>query len=114
MLSQSGSVKRLKVPDLPPRRSGGSLMKIAGLRLATAGVAAAALVTMSACSSGLGGGTSSSSGAAGGGGSQTLTLLVDNGPSTVKAAEAVTAAFEKANPGVTVKHQTRPGGTGGD
>ena len=30
-------------------------MKIAGLRLATAGIAAAALVTMSACSSGLGG-----------------------------------------------------------
>jgi len=88
-------------------------MKIAGLRLATAGVAAAALITMSACSSGLGGG-SSSSGAAGGGDNKTLSLLVDNGPSTVKAAEAITAAFEKANPGVTVKYQTRPQGTEGD
>jgi len=87
-------------------------MKIAGLRLATAGVAAAAAVTLTACSSGLGGG-SSSSGAAGGG-SKTLSLLVDNGPSTVKAAEAITAAFEKANPGVDVKYQTRPQGTEGD
>jgi raffinose/stachyose/melibiose transport system substrate-binding protein len=88
-------------------------MKIAGLRLATAGVAAAALVTMTACSSGLGGGESTS-GAAGGGESKSLSLLVDNGPSTIKAAEAVAAAFEKANPGVEVKYQTRPGGTEGD
>jgi len=88
-------------------------MKIAGLRLATAGVAAAALVTMSACSSGLGGG-SSSTGNAGGGGSKTLSLLVDNGASTVKSAQAVIDAFQKANPGVTVKMETRPGGTQGD
>src|SRR3954465_6540261 len=98
---------------MTPTPSGGSLMKIAGLRLATAGVAAAALVTMSACSSGLGGSASSNS-AAGGGGSKTLSLLVDNGPSTVKAAEAITAAFEKANPGVGVKYQPRPQGTEGD
>src|SRR3982751_4860971 len=114
MLSQSGSVKRLKVPDLPPRRSGGSLMKIAGLRLATAGVAAAALVTMSACSSGLGGGSSSSSGRAGGGGSsQTLTLLVGGTADVVKSAHEVVDAFQKAKPGVTVKTETRPPGTQG-
>jgi len=88
-------------------------MKIAGLRLATAGVAAAALVTMTACSSGLGGG-SSSSGAAGGGESKTLTLLVGNDPTTVKAAKAVVEAFQQANSGVTVKTDTRPGGTQGD
>src|SRR4051794_21849616 len=89
-------------------------MKIAGLRLATVGVAAAALVTMSACSSGLGGGSSSSSGAAGGGGGNTLTLLIDNAPTTIKSAEEVVKAFQQANPGVTVKTDTRPGGTQGD
>jgi raffinose/stachyose/melibiose transport system substrate-binding protein len=87
------------------------LMKIATLRLAAAGVAAAALVTMTACSSGLGGSNSSGGG---GGNSKNLTLLIDNGPSTIKSAEAVIAAFQKANPGVTVKYETRPGGTEGD
>ena len=81
-------------------------MKIAGLRLATAGVAAAALVTMSACSSGLGG-ASSSGGGAGGGGSNTLSLLVGNDAATVKSAQAVVDAFKKANPGVTSR--SRPG-----
>jgi raffinose/stachyose/melibiose transport system substrate-binding protein len=87
-------------------------MKIAGLRLATAGVAAAALVTVTACSSGLGGGSASSSGGASGG--NTLSLLIDNAPTTVSAAKAEIAAFEQANPGVTVKFDTRPGGTQGD
>jgi raffinose/stachyose/melibiose transport system substrate-binding protein len=89
-------------------------MKIAGLRLATAGVAVGALVTMTACSSGLGGGTSSSSASGGGGGSQTLTLLVDNGPNTIKSAQAIIDAFKQANPGVDVKMDTRPQGTEGD
>jgi raffinose/stachyose/melibiose transport system substrate-binding protein len=87
-------------------------MKIAGLRLATAGVAAAALVTMSACSSGLGG--SGSSGASSGGNSKTLTLLVGNTADVVKSAQALVDAFQKANPGVTVKMDTRPPGTQGD
>jgi raffinose/stachyose/melibiose transport system substrate-binding protein len=86
-------------------------MKIAGLRLATAGVAAAALVTMAACSSGLGGSGSSGSSS---GGSKTLTLLVDNQPTTIKSAQAVVNAFQQANPGVTVKTDTRPQGTEGD
>src|SRR4051794_356631 len=92
-------------------------MKIAGLRLATAGAAAAALVTMTACSSGLGGASASSSAAGGSGsgnGSGTLTLLTDNADATVKAAQSVVSAFEKANPGVTIKTETRPGGTQGD
>src|SRR5918911_236893 len=93
---------------------GGPSMKIAPVRLVTAAAAAAAPVTMSACSSGLGGGTSSSSAAGGGGGSQTLTLLVDNGPTTVKSAQAVIDAFKQANPGVDVKMDTRPQGTEGD
>jgi raffinose/stachyose/melibiose transport system substrate-binding protein len=88
-------------------------MKIAGLRLATAGVAAAALVTMSGCSSGLGGASASSSNA-GGGGSKTLSLLVGQDAATLKSTQALIDAFQKANPGVTVKFDTRPGGTQGD
>jgi multiple sugar transport system substrate-binding protein len=83
-------------------------MKIAGLRLATAGAAAAALVTMTACSSGLGGASASSSAAGGSGsgnGGGTLTLLTDNADATVKAAQSVVSAFEKANPGVTINLQ---------
>lgn len=86
-------------------------MKNTGWRLAAG--AAAALLTVSACSSGLGGNSSG-----GGGGddssSKTLSLLVDNGASTVKSAQEVADAFEKANTGVTVKVDTRPGGTEGD
>jgi len=90
-------------------------MKIAGLRWATAGVAAAALLATSACSSGLGGASSSGSAAAGGAsGGGTLTLLVDNAPTTIKSAEAVVDAFEQANPGTTIKTEARPGGTEGD
>src|SRR5690349_18184714 len=94
---------------------GGSLMKIAGLRLATAGAAAAVLVTMTACSSGLGG--SSSGGGGGGavsGGSNAISLFIDNTAATINAAKTVVAAFEKANPGVTVKTEIHPGGTEGD
>jgi raffinose/stachyose/melibiose transport system substrate-binding protein len=84
------------------------------MRLVTAAAAAAALATMSACSSGVGGGTSSTSAGGGGGGSKTLTLLVDNGPNTIKSAQALIDAFKQQNPGVDVKMDTRPQGTEGD
>jgi raffinose/stachyose/melibiose transport system substrate-binding protein len=84
-------------------------MKIAGLKLATAAVAVA--LTLTACSSGLSGSNSSGGGGSGG---NSLSLLVDNGESTVKSAQAVVDAFEKANPGTTVKMETRPQGTEGD
>ena len=45
---------------------------------------------------------------------RTLSLLIDNDAATVKSAQAVVDAFEKANPGVTVKTETRPGGSDGD
>jgi raffinose/stachyose/melibiose transport system substrate-binding protein len=86
-------------------------MKTSAIRLATA--AAAVALTLTACSSGLGG-SSSSGGGNSGGGSKNLTLLVDNGDSTVKSAQAVIKAFEKANPGTTVQMETRPQGTEGD
>jgi raffinose/stachyose/melibiose transport system substrate-binding protein len=85
-------------------------MKTSAIRLATA--AAAVTLTLTACSSGLGGSSSSGGGDSGGG--KNLTLLVDNGESTVKSAQAVIDAFEKANPGTTVQMETRPQGTEGD
>jgi raffinose/stachyose/melibiose transport system substrate-binding protein len=85
-------------------------MKTSAIRLATA--AAAIALALTACSSGLGGGSSSSGGDSGD--SKNLSLLVDNGESTVKSAQAVIDAFEKANPGTTVKMETRPQGTEGD
>jgi raffinose/stachyose/melibiose transport system substrate-binding protein len=85
-------------------------VKTSALRLLTA--AAAAALALTACSSGLGG--SSSSGGGGSSDGKNLTLLVDNGESTVKSAQAVVDAFEKANPGTTVKIETRPQGTEGD
>ena len=83
-------------------------MKIAVLRLSTAAVAAAAVVTLAAC-----GGSSSASGGSANG-KTTITLLTDNADTTVKSADAVIAAFEKANPDITVKTETRPGGSEGD
>ena len=85
-------------------------MKTSAIRLATA--AAAIALALTACSSGLGGSSSSGGGDSGGG--KNLTLLVDNGESTVKSAQAVIDAFEKANPGTTVQMETRPQGTEGD
>jgi len=88
-------------------------MKIAGLRLATAGVAIGALMTMTACSSGLGG-ASSSAGGGGSNGGNTISLFIDNTAATINAAKTVVDAFQKANPGVTVKTEIHPGGTEGD
>ena len=48
------------------------------------------------------------------GGKTEITLLTDNAETTVKPAKAVIAAFEKANPTITVKTETRPGGSDGD
>ena len=86
-------------------------MKTSAIRLATA--AAAVALALTACSSGLGG-SNASSGSGSGSESKTLSLLVTNDAATVKSAQEVVAAFQKANPGVTVKTETRPGGSDGD
>jgi raffinose/stachyose/melibiose transport system substrate-binding protein len=98
-------------------------MKTARIRLATVATAAVAMVTLAACGSS---GSSSSSASASAAGSDTasapsaagakteLTLLVDNGETTVKAAKAEIEAFQKANPDVTVKLNTKPQGGDGD
>ena len=80
-------------------------MKSAGSRIAVAALAATALVTLAACGSGSSGSAS---------GKTEITLLIDNADTTVKPAKAVIAAFEKANPTITVKTETRPGGSDGD
>ncbi len=98
-------------------------MKTARIRLATVATAAVAMVTLAACGSS---GSSSSSASASTAGSDTasgpsaagakteLTLLVDNGETTVKAAKAEIEAFQKANPDITVKLNTKPQGGDGD
>src|SRR6476620_3182896 len=82
-------------------------MKSSRSRLTIAVVAAFALVPLAACSSSSGSGGSSA-------GKTEITLLTDNAETTVKPAKAVIAAFEKANPTITVKTETRPGGSDGD
>jgi raffinose/stachyose/melibiose transport system substrate-binding protein len=86
-------------------------MKIARLRFVTAGVAVATVMTMTACGMGS---DSGSSGSGDGSGKTTLTLLIDNADATVKGAASVVAAFQAANPNITVKTETRPGGSEGD
>jgi raffinose/stachyose/melibiose transport system substrate-binding protein len=81
-------------------------MKRLAPKIAVAAVAVTALATLAACGS--------SSGSNSGSGKTTITLLVDNGDATVKAAAAEVAAFEKANPDIKVKTETRPGGSDGD
>ncbi len=43
-----------------------------------------------------------------------LSMLIDNGELTIGIAEALVAAYEEANPNVTIDIEQRPGGTEGD
>jgi raffinose/stachyose/melibiose transport system substrate-binding protein len=77
------------------------------LRLAPLVAVAAAALALSGCSAGsLRGGSSD--------GAKTLTFLSPNDDASVASGKAVIAAFEKANPGVTVKLEQREGGSDGD
>lgn len=82
-------------------------MKIYRSKLAVTVVTATALVSLAACAGG-------DSGSGSSGGKTTITLLTDNAETTVKPAKAIAAAFEKANPDITVKLESRPGGADGD
>lgn len=86
-------------------------MKPVHYRLAVAALAVTALGALTACGSGS---SSTASGGASAGGKTEIKLLIDNADTTVKAADGVIAAFEKANPDITVKTVTRPGGSDGD
>jgi raffinose/stachyose/melibiose transport system substrate-binding protein len=71
-------------------------------------VLAATTLALGACSAGSLGSTDDN------GGKVTLSFLVDNGPETVKTAEALAKDFSAKNPDITVKVETRPQGTDGD
>jgi ABC-type glycerol-3-phosphate transport system substrate-binding protein len=76
-------------------------------RLIAIGGAAVLIGGLAACSSG----GSADSGA---GGKVQITYQADNSPATAATAKPLIAAFEKANPDITVKFDTRPQGTDGD
>lgn len=75
-------------------------------------VAATMAVTLTACSPGSLG--SSSGESSGGGGAVTLTFLVDNGNTAETIAKNLGQAFTAKNPDITIKVETRPGGSEGD
>jgi len=83
------------------------------MRLRKAGVLAVAAITslaMGACSAGsLGSSDSGSSG-----GKVSLTFLTNNDENNIKAAENVVKDFNAKNPNITVKVESRPGGSDGD
>ncbi len=83
-------------------RSHPNRRRIAPLAALLVGAAA-----LTGCSAGSLGGSDSSSG-------KTITFLSPNDDASVASGKAVIAAFEKANPGVKVKMEQRPGGADGD
>ncbi|TDN45992.1 carbohydrate ABC transporter substrate-binding protein (CUT1 family) [Curtobacterium flaccumfaciens] len=77
-------------------------------RLIAIGGATVLIGGLAACSSGGSADTGS------GGGKVQITYQADNSPATAATAKPLIAAFEKANPDITVKFDTRPQGTDGD
>ncbi|MFJ3033190.1 ABC transporter substrate-binding protein [Curtobacterium pusillum] len=77
-------------------------------RLLAIGGATVLIGGLAACSSGGSADTGS------GGGKVTITYLADNAEATAATAKPLIAAFEKANPDITVKFDTKPQGTDGD
>jgi raffinose/stachyose/melibiose transport system substrate-binding protein len=78
--------------------------------MAALGAALTSSLALTACSAGSLG--SSSSG--GSTGTTAITFLTGNDDPTVASAKAVISAFQAANPTITVKLDTRPGGSEGD
>ena len=79
-----------------------------GVALVAAGTAAALM--FAGCSAG----SLGSSSGGGSAGATEITLLHANGDTDVASAKALIAAFQAANPNITVKTETRPGGSEGD
>ena len=77
-------------------------------RIGALAVAAVTSLALGACSAGSLGSSDEA------GGKVTLSFLVDNGEDTVKTAEELGKDFAAKNPDVTVKVESRPGGTEGD
>lgn len=83
-------------------------MKSRSRRLTLAVIAASSLA-LSACSAGSLGSSDDE-----GDGKVTLTLMFNNTPETVASGEAVAKEFTARNPDITIKVESRPGGTEGD
>jgi len=83
--------------------------------LASVALASSVALVAAGCSAGSLGSSSdggSSSGSAGA--AVTITYLIPNDDVTAAQTKAVIAAFQAANPGITINTDTRPGGTDGD
>jgi raffinose/stachyose/melibiose transport system substrate-binding protein len=74
--------------------------------------ATACTLLFTGCSAGSLG--SSDEGAGGQAGATTITLLSGATDTEVASATALIEAFQAANPNITIKHDTRPGGSEGD
>ena len=86
--------------------------KKAGRRTSLVALAAASALLAAGCSAGSLG--SSDEGAGGEAGGVTITWLTGSTDTEVAAATAVIEAFKTAEPNITIKHDTRPGGSEGD
>jgi raffinose/stachyose/melibiose transport system substrate-binding protein len=84
--------------------------KKAGRGTALVALAAATTLFAAGCSAG----SLGSSSGEGSAGATTITLLSGATDTEVASAKAVIEAFQAANPNITVKHDTRPGGSEGD
>ena len=78
--------------------------------IALTALAAATTLFAAGCSAG----SLGSAGGEGSAGATTITLLSGATDTEVASAKAVIEAFQAANPNITVKHDTRPGGSEGD
>lgn len=82
-------------------------------RMSTVGaLAAAAALTLAACSGGESGGDSAGSGD--GAEASEISVYIDSDPSSVSLWDALKAAYEEANPGMTLEVETHPSGSEGD
>jgi raffinose/stachyose/melibiose transport system substrate-binding protein len=74
----------------------------------------AGIAAMTMVAAGCGAGSLGGSGGEGGAGATEITFLTGATDNDVASAKAVIEAFQAANPNITVKHDTRPGGSEGD
>jgi raffinose/stachyose/melibiose transport system substrate-binding protein len=81
-------------------------------RLVALALGTVSAVALTACGAGSLGSSEEDEGGEGGG--VTLSWLMDSAETTTTRAEGVVAAFEEANPDISVEIETRPGGSEGD
>lgn len=89
-------------------------LPIRGRTALIAGLAAGTLALSTACSAGSLGSSTGGATASGGTAAVSISFLVDSSEQSTKPAQSVVDAFNAANPGITVKLDTRAQGTDGD